>query len=194
MFESVLTLNNVSYNKRITYKTLVSTGLIVVAVILPQLFHITLGRSGGVKWLPMYLPVLIGGCLLGVRWGLIVGTLSPLVSFIITTALGNPMPIAPRLPFMMIELAVFASVSGLFSNKMVDNGFWTFPSVILAQLCGRAVFLGTIAATQNFTPFTTGMIWEQIKTGFIGLTAQAIVVPVIIIFLRKILIKDKKND
>lgn len=192
MFENALTMRNVSYGTKITYKTLVSAGLVALAVILPHLVHLALGQPGGVKWLPMYLPVLIGGCLLGAKWGLAVGALSPLVSFLITSAMGSPMPMAARLPFMIAELAVFALVSGLFTKKIADNGLWAFPAVILAQVTGRAVFLGLIAATQSITNFTVPMIWSQIQTGVVGLLAQAIIVPVIIIGLRKLMVKD--ND
>lgn len=193
MFESALTMRNLSVRTKTTYKTLVSAGLIALAVILPQLVHLALGQPGGVKWLPMYLPVLIGGCLLGAKWGLAIGVLSPLVSFLITTAAGNPMPAAQRLPFMMAELAVFALVSGLFTQKIAANGLWAFPAVILAQLCGRAAFLGLVTVTQSMTQFTPAMILGQIKTGFIGLAVQAVLVPLIIIGLRKKLMKDKAD-
>ena len=194
MFENALTMRNLSHGTKITYKTLVSIGLIALAVILPQLVHLALGQPGGVKWLPMYLPVLIGGCLLGTEWGLAIGILSPVVSFLITSAMGNPMPMSARLPFMVLELAVFAAISGLFTKKISENGLWAFPAVILAQFCGRSVFLGAIVATQNFTQFTPKMIWSQIQTGFTGLAVQAVLVPVIIIGLRKLLIKDNAND
>lgn len=192
MFENALTQRQISYGTKITYKALVSAGLVALAVILPQLVHLALGAPGGVKWLPMYLPVLIGGCLLGAKWGLAVGVLSPLVSFLITWAIGNPMPIAARLPFMMAELAVFAVISGLFTKKIAGNGFWAFPAVILAQAVGRGVFLGLIALTQSMTNFTVPMIWQQIQTGFIGLAVQAVLVPAIIIGSRKLMVKD--ND
>lgn len=169
-----------------------SAGFVALAVILPQLVHLALGAPGGVKWLPMYLPVLIGGCLLGAKWGLAVGVLSPLVSFLITWAIGNPMPIAARLPFMMAELAVFAVISGLFTKKIAGNGLWAFPAVILAQAVGRGVFLGLIALTQSMTNFTVPMIWQQIQTGFTGLAVQAVLVPAIIIGSRKLMVKD--ND
>lgn len=193
MFENALTMRNVSCGAKITYKAIVSAGLIALAVALPQIVHMALGAPGGVQWLPMYLPVLIGGCLLGTQWGLAVGMLSPLVSFLITSVMGAPMPMAARLPFMVLELAVFAAVSGLFTRKIADNGLWAFPAVILAQLCGRTVFLGAIAVTQSMTGFTVPMIWSQIQNGFVGLALQAVLVPVIIIGLRNILTKDKAN-
>ncbi len=194
MLEQALTYSNVSFGKKIACKTLVSAGLIALAVVLPQLVHLALGQPGGVKWLPMYLPVLIGGCLLGTKWGLAVGVLSPIVSFLLTSAAGNPMPVAARLPFMIAELAVFAAVSGLFTKKIAQNGLWAFPAVICAQIAGRAAFLGLIAASERVTQFTAAQIWSQICTGFVGLAVQAVLVPLIIIALRQLLIRDTKHD
>lgn len=194
MLENILSLKNVSIQKKITCKTLVSTGLIALAVLLPQIVHIALGQPGGVQLLPMYLPVLIGGCLLGTKWALAVGVLSPVISVAVTSLAGSPMPALPRLPFMMAELAVFALVSGLFSKKIVQNGLWAFPAVIAAQFCGRAVFLGLVAACQSFVPFTVEMILGQIVAGWIGLVVQAVLVPLLIIGLRAVLLKDHEHD
>ncbi len=191
MLENVLTKNNAASKTKITCKTLVSIGLIALAVVLPQLVHLALGQPGGVQLLPMYLPVLIGGCLLGWRWAMFVGVLSPLASFALTSLMGNPMPVLARLPFMMAELAVFAVVSGLFSNKIYKNGLWAFPAVLAAQLAGRAAFLGLAFIFQSVAPFTAEMIWSQILAGWLGLAIQLIAVPFIVIGLRAILVKEK---
>lgn len=191
MLENVLTKNNAALKTKITCKTLVSVGLIALAVILPQLVHLALGQPGGVQLLPMYLPVLIGGCILGWRWALFAGALSPLVSFALTSLMGNPMPALARLPFMMAELAVFAAVSGLFSKKIYKNGLWAFPAVFAAQLAGRAVFLGLVFVFQSIAPFTVEMIWSQILEGMLGLVIQLVAVPLIVIGLRAILVKEK---
>lgn len=192
MLENVLTKQNATTRKKLTLNAVLSVGLIALAVVLPQIVHIALGQPGGVQLLPMYLPVLIGGCLLGWKWALAVGVLSPVVSFVFTSLMGNPMPALPRLPFMMAELAVFALVSGLFSKKIYENGLWAFPAVILAQLAGRAVFLGLVAIFQSVAPFSVEMIWGQICAGWPGLLIQAIVVPLLIIAIRAILVK--KDD
>ena len=127
MLESILARKGVSVRTRITVKSLVAVGVVALAVLLPQLVHLAAGASGGVRWLPMYLPVLLGGCLLGTWWGLGVGLVSPLASFAITSAMGSAMPAAARLPFMMAELAVFAAVSGLFSKKIAETVGWLSP-------------------------------------------------------------------
>ena len=76
MIENVLVRKNLSLKVKITVKSLISAGIIALAVILPQLVHLIAGQPGGVQWLPMYLPVLLGGCLLGWTWGLGVGIAS----------------------------------------------------------------------------------------------------------------------
>lgn len=191
MLDTALTKRSASLRVKITCKTLVSLGLIALAVALPQLVHLALGQPGGVQFLPMYLPVLIGGCLLGARWAVAVGALSPVVSFLLTSLAGNPMPALPRLPFMIAELTVFALVAGLFSKKIAQNGLWAFPAVIAAQIAGRAVFLGAVALFQGVVPFTVPMIWSQILAGLPGLAIQAVLVPLVIIALRAVLVRDK---
>ena len=193
MIENVLVRKNLSLKVKITVKSLISAGIVALAVILPQLVHLIAGQPGGVQWLPMYLPVLLGGCLLGWAWGLGVGIASPVVSFLITLAFGNPMPALARLPFMMAELAVFAAVSGLFSKKIAQNGWMAFPAVLLAQVSGRAVFMLLVLIFQSVTPFTPALIWSQIQTGLLGMILQAVIVPFIVMGLKLLLDRDK-ND
>ncbi len=81
---AILTRANAARKVRITVKTLTVLTVVILAVALPQLVHLAVGAAGGVTWLPMYLPVLLGGCLLGARWGLIAGIASPVVSFLLT--------------------------------------------------------------------------------------------------------------
>lgn len=194
MIESVLTQKGFALKHKIAIKSVISFGIVTLAVLLPQFVHLIAGAQGGVTWLPMYLPVLIGGCILGWKWGLAIGVLSPLASFLVTLAAGNPMPAAARLPFMMVELAVFAAVSGIFSKKIVENGWMAFPAVILAAVCGRATFIALVAIFQSLTPFSVAMIWGQIQTGFIGLIAQCVLVPFIVMALRALIIKDNKES
>ena len=193
MIESVLTRKNFSLKLKITVKGLISAGIVALAVILPQLIHLVAGQAGGVQWLPMYLPVLLGGCLLGWSWGLGIGVASPIVSFLITLAFGNPMPVAARLPFMIAELAVFATVSGLFSKKISQNAWLAFPAVLLAQVAGRTAFMLLVLIFQSVTPFTPAAIWSQIQTGLLGMVLQAVIVPFIVMGL-KLLLDRNKND
>ena len=190
MIENALRSRQVSFKLGITVKALISAGIVALAVLLPQLAHLALGEQAGMRFLPMYLPVLLGGCLLGWQWGLGIGLLSPLVSYLITSAAGSPMPALARLPFMMAELAVFAVICGVFSDKIAKNGLMAFPAVLLAQLGGRSVFLLSAAAFSGVSPLNAAMVWSQIQTGFAGLLIQAVLAPVIIIGLKALMDKS----
>lgn len=192
MIESVLTRKNVNVKTKITVKSLLAAGIVALAVLLPQLVHIAAGAQGGAQWLPMYLPVLLGGCLLGWRWGLGIGVLSPLISFAVTSLFGNAMPAAARLPYMVAELAVFAAVSGLFSEKIAENGWMAFPAVLLAAVSGRATFFLLAAVFQSVSPLSAATAWAQIQTGLVGLVLQAVLVPFIVLGLSQLLARDKQ--
>lgn len=193
MPENVLVRKGRSLKPNVTVKAVTSIALVALAVVLPQLVHAAAGQTGGVRWLPMYLPVLIGGCLLGTWWGLGIGVASPIVSFLLTLAFGNPMPAAARLPFMTAELAVFAAVSGMFCKKIAENGWLAFPAVLLAQFAGRSAFMLLSLVFRSVTPFTPADIWAQIQAGLLGTVLQAVVVPLAVMGL-KLLIDRDNND
>lgn len=191
MIDAVLSRKNVSFKLRITVKMLISAGVVALAVALPQIVHAALGAPGGMQWLPMYLPVLIGGCLLGTVWGLGVGIMSPIVSFLITLAFGNPMPAAVRLPYMMAELAVYGAVSGLFAKSIAKNSLTAFPAALLASVAGRTTFLTVAAIFQSVSPLSAATAWAQIQTGLLALVLQAVIVPAIVMAVS--LFANRKN-
>ena len=191
MIESILQQRSVRARTRITVKTVLAAGLVALAVLLPQLVHVALGAPGGVRWLPMYLPVLLAGCLLGPAWGLGVGVLSSLCSFALTSLWGAAMPAAARLPYMVVELAVFAAVSGAFSKKIAENAWAAFPAVLLAQVAGRLVFLAVAAVFQSVSSLSAALVWSQIETGLVGLVLQAVVAPLLVIGVRALLRRER---
>ena len=196
MIESVLTRKNVSVKLKITVKMLVSAGIIALAIGLPQLVHAVAGAQSGAQWLPMYLPVLLGGCLLGWQWGLGIGIVSPLLSFGITSLAGNAMPVAVKLPYMVAELAVFGAVSGVFSKRIAENSWMAFPAVLSAAVGGRTLFMTVAAVFQSVSPLSAAAVWSQIQTGLVGLVLQATLVPIIVMILSFAINKEKRvnND
>ena len=193
MLENILTLKKYSHKTKLTVKSIVAVSLVALAVVLPQIVHFAAGQAGGVTWLPMYLPVLLAGCLLGTLWGLAVGVASPLVSFALTSLWGSAMPAAARLPFMIAELAVFAAVSGLFSKNIFKKGLFAFAATALAIVCGRAVFMLSVIVFQSVAPFTPALVWSQIQSGLAGAAAQAVLVPLVVMVARRLMLKDN-ND
>lgn len=186
MLDTVLSKKSVAL--RVTVKGAVSALLVALAVALPQFAHMAGGAAAGAKWLPMYAPALLAGCLLGWQWGLGVGLLSPLVSFGFTTALlGSAMPVATRLPYMTLELAVFGLVSGLFTKRIRGNAWLAFPAVVCAQLCGRTLYVVyNLIAGQSFAA-----LWASVQTGLVGLFLQVALVPFAVVALSAI---SKRDD
>lgn len=191
MIEQALAARHAAARVRITVKTLVAAVLIALSVGLPQIVHLVAGPKGGMMWLPMYLPVLLAGCLLGVRWGAAVGILAPLVSFGLTSAAGNAMPALSRLPFMLAELAVFAAVSGLFAGRIAERGWMAFAAVPAAIAAGRLSFLALAALFQSVSGLSAAVAWSQILTGWPGVLAQVILAPCVVVLLRFVLLRER---
>lgn len=185
-----IALKNKALSVKLTVKGVVSAILIVLSVGIPQIAHIAGGAQAGAQWMPMYAPVLLAGCLLGWQWGLGVGALAPICSFAFTTlALNNAMPALERLPYMILELAVFGVVTGLFAKYIRKNFAMAFPAVLCAETAGRAVYaIYSAAAGKSFA-----YIMNSIENSLPGLFLYAIAVPVIVIALAAIL-KRKENE
>lgn len=192
MIDAILSNRGASVKTRITVKTLISAVVIALAAALPQLLHVASGAAGGVKWLPMYLPVIVGACVLGVKWGAVTALLSPVVSFLLTSALSSPMPAAARLPFMALELVVMAIIAGSFSSLVNKNAAFGILAVFSALVLGRAFFLLSVVIFQSVTPFTPAVIWGQIVTGIPGLIVNFVVASALIA-LFSLLIKGERD-
>ncbi|MFA4998935.1 MAG: ECF transporter S component, partial [Candidatus Paceibacterota bacterium] len=82
----------------------------VSAVFFPWLLHQF--NLAGPQFLPMHFFILIAGFLFGWRTGLVVGVLSPLMSYGITH-----MPSITILPEVILELAVYGLVIGILREK-----------------------------------------------------------------------------
>lgn len=193
MIENALVKRNISLKLKITIKSLISLGIVALAVVLPQLVHLWLGKSGGAILNPIYLPILLGGCLLGWSWGLGLAVVSPLISCAITTAAGNPMPTIARVPFMIAELVASVAVAGLFSKKITQNGWMAFPAVLLAHVAGRTVYMLRLLIFGQVNPLTFGNLWSMLEVGFTGVLVQSVIVPLIVMALKWLLDRDKNK-
>jgi riboflavin transporter FmnP len=161
-------------------RKLVYTGLLVaVGVLLPQVFHIFGSSAAGMVFLPMHIPVLIGGLLLGPMSGLCIGVAAPLISFGITG-----MPPLSNLFFMMLELAAYGFFSGLFYKKLP-----IYLSLILAMVAGRLVnlacllFAGWVLQLPVQGP---GYVWTAVITGLPGIFLQLLIIPALVMQLKKV--------
>ena len=103
---------------------------VAMGLLLPVAFPLV-GAMGSV-FLPMHIPVLMAGLLLGPRLGFWVGLLTPSLSSLVT---GMP-PVFPTLAIMAPELAASGFLGGLLYRT------WQMPlllALIVALFCGRLV-------------------------------------------------------
>ncbi len=149
---------------------------IALGVLIPQLFH-SIGM--GSVFLPMHIPVLLAGFLVGPITGLYVGILTPILSHLLT---GMPpvVPI-PMLPIMVFELLTYGFIAGILYNKLRVN---IFVSLFGAMLAGRIMYGFVVYIILIF--FNVKMqnpliaVIMAIKTGIIGILIQITVVPIIV--------------
>ncbi|HPZ09267.1 MAG TPA: ECF transporter S component [Candidatus Eremiobacteraeota bacterium] len=113
-----------------TKETVMAGLFIAMGIVLPSFLHL-LGM--GKSFLPMHIPVLMAGITLGGSYGLTVGTVTPLLSFLLTG-----MPPFPGVIGMVFELGTYGFLTGFLSKKINIYG-----SVLIAMICSRVV-LGII--------------------------------------------------
>lgn len=192
MIESILVKREAKAKTKLTVKSLLSVGLVALATILPMLVHLAVGAQGGMVWLPMYLPVVIGGVLLGTLWGVGIAATSPLVSFIITSIVSSPMPALSRLPFMIVELVIFALVCGLFS-KLIAKKVWVTPIAVVSSIvAGRLVFLALVAIFESVSSLSVSMVLSQIVAGWPGVIMLVALTTILTLILNKTLNREAK--
>ncbi|MCE5284608.1 MAG: ECF transporter S component [Pelosinus sp.] len=160
-------------------KLVASAVSIAFGVVLPMVFHMT--GIGGSIFLPMHIPVMIAGLFLGMRWGLIVGGCTPILSCLLT---GMP-PVIPILPIMAVELAVYGYIGGfLYRNRQ-----WSIWLALLGSMvAGRAaaacgVFFMVQMVNVNLHPLT--YITGAVMQGLPGIALQIILIPMVVSRLEK---------
>lgn len=163
-----------------------------LGALLPQAFHI-FGAAAGQVLLPMHIPAMAAGFLLGPLAGGITGVVSPLLSNLIT---GGSMPILIKVPFMMVEVAAYGVFCGIFSRKVFANTRLPEPvsvvlSVLAAQAAGRAVNIICTMFAVNVLGVTNKAVSvaaaaASIVSGIPGIIIQLIFIPALVVVLSKI--------
>ena len=140
---------------------------LAISLLLPQVFHIIGMQQAGSVFLPMHLPVFIGGMLLGPIYGLFLGIFAPLTSFVVTG-----MPSADRVLFMMSELATYGMMSGLLFHQFhfSKQKFGALSALIISMIAGRVVY---------------GIVISIATSGIPGIIIQLIFVPTIVMAIVK---------
>ena len=165
---------------RITTKELVLSGVLLAAgLLLPMVFHMF--SMTGPAFLPMHIPVLIGGMLLPPPLAILLGIITPIVSSILTG-----MPVAfPMAIIMAFELGTYGLSASIATRKLKLN---TLLALIIAMIDGRivagivvAVLVKLFGVQMNPIMFVKGAI----ITGLPGLMIQILFIPTLIYGLKR---------
>lgn len=163
-------------------KGLVAAALfLALGIVLP--FFTAQIPSIGSMLLPMHIPVLICGFVCGWQYGLAVGFIVPLLRSVM---FGMP-PMLTAIP-MAAELAVYGLVTGLLYKKLAKNTVNVYVSLIGAMICGRVVWgiVRLVMAGMGSSSFGMAMfISGAVTTAIPGIILQIILIPIIIVALRK---------
>lgn len=167
------------YERDNTRKLVIAGVLLAIGIIIPLIFHTT-GIPGNV-FLPMHIPVLLGGFLLPSYLALLLGMLTPILSSLLT---GMP-PLFPMAVIMVFELGTYGLVASILYRKL------KLPSVIslvLSMVAGRimaglVVFILVAFFAYQMGPIT--FIIGGVTTGVPGIVIQLILIPSLVYSIMK---------
>ncbi len=133
---------------------------------------------------PMHIPVLLCGFFCGAPWGMLVGFVVPIFrSFV----LGMPV-MFPTAVCMAAELATYGLVTGFIHNRLPKKRWAVYVSLIAAMIVGRIVWGLEMLVCMGLDTTKFGMsafISGAITTAIPGIVLQLILVPIIVITIKK---------
>lgn len=154
--------------------SLVFTGL---SVLTPTIFHQF--NLAGPRFLPMHIFVILAGLLFGWRAGLLVGVLSPLMSYGLTR-----MPAMAILPEVVLELGVYGLIAGLLAERKINIWISLLSAMILGRLA-RVLFV--LISDSETSPL------NYFQLGWPGMVLQLALIPLIVYLLQKFFFKNGKT-
>jgi riboflavin transporter FmnP len=148
---------------------------LALSILLPIAFHVF--GIGGRVFLPMHIPALLAGFLIGPASGVVVGLLAPGLSYLLTG-----MPPTYAVPLMSFELAMYGLVAGITYKRLHLN---IYISLILAMIVGRLMFgLGLFVLGMFIElPYSAAVFFSSggaIISGLPGIAVQIVLIPLIV--------------
>ncbi len=164
-------------------KLAVTAMLFAVGMVLP--FFIGQIPAIGKMLLPMHIPVLLCGFIVGWQYGALIGFLLPIVRGLV---FGMP-PLYPNAVAMAFEMAAYGFVSGyLYSHARWQCTKMLYISLVTAMLAGRIVWafaevilLGIGGNIFTWKMFAAGAFLNAIP----GIIVQLVLIPLIMVALRR---------
>jgi energy-coupling factor transport system substrate-specific component len=163
----------------VSAKTVAALGVMVAATSILRFVEVAIPGPGGFS--PIFVPIILCGYIFGARFGFLMGTLTLLVSALITGGIG------PWLPYQMFAagwvgltagwlpqltnrtavlamLVTFAFLWGLLYGLILNLFFWPFMGP------GASAYqpgMGIAATITNYAAFyaTTSLVWDLTRAG-----------------------------
>ena len=168
-------------NIRSTSKTVVYTGLfLALGILLPQMFHFLPVPDVGKVRLPMHIPAILAGYLLGSRSGMIVGFLSPVISCMLFQ-----MPPVLTMPIMAVEIMCYGAAAGIVGKKIKS----VYLGLIVTMICGRiasGLMYVIMINLLGIAGLNMQMFFLSISAGVPGMILQLVLIPPMVKLLRKV--------
>ncbi len=190
MYREVKIMNtqiSATYELKFTSMKLYAIVAVFVAldVAIPWLLH-TIHPLAGPTFLPMFFFILMAGLLFGWRAGILVGILTPLVSYSM-----SGMPVPAILPRVLIEGIMYGLAAGLLYEKLGHSVFWaTVGAVVFGRIATILVMFVIYAGSIN----PAAMVWKAVKIGWPGILVQLALLPLIAVIVERIITRIRNTD
>lgn len=170
-------MNNLAIKKIVLAGLFLALGL-VMPLITGQI------PSLGNALLPMHIPVLLAGFVLGGPYGLVVGLLTPVLRSVL---FGMP-PMFPGAVAMSFELAAYGLLTGLLYRMLGRKDWSIYVSLVISMVLGRVVW--GAASLLLFGLQGNAFTWQLFLNGAFlnaipGIILQLVLIPVLVIALKR---------
>lgn len=165
-----------------TKRLVISALMLALCLVLP-FFTGQIPEIGNML-LPMHLPVLLAGFVVGGPSAMLVGAVAPLLR----SAIWGMPPMFPKAIGMAFELAAYGLVTGVVYNKSKRDIKAVYISLLCAQVAGRAVWgvvsfvlygiMGNVLTKEIFMA-------EAFLNAIPGIAVQLVLIPVLVSALKK---------
>ena len=144
---------------------------VALDVAVPWTLH-HLHPLAGPTFLPMFFFTLLVGLLFGWRAGLLVGFLTPLISFAV-----SGMPFLLRLPQIVVENSLFGLSAGLLYGRFRLNIIWALLGAIVIGYLALGLAVLAIHPGEVNPIF---WVWQTAQQGWPGIAVQLVCLPPIV--------------
>lgn len=177
--------------RKISTKKITLAGLFIALGLLMPFLTAQIPSIGS-KLLPMHIPVLLCGFVLGWPYGLIVGLIVPVFRSVLFTM----PPMFPTAIVMSFELAAYGFATGLLHKLLPKKNIFVYVSLIVSMIFGRIVWglASFIILNLSGSAFTfEAFLAEAFINALPGIIIQIVLIPVLVMSLQKTMVMKEAH-